>query len=200
MYNSNTGRENGNTLILHYFGVLKRHFKRTYRSKTIGTPGSQICASKCTLRQHHVLSIVNCRNSITYLLLTYSMEQSPSWAANRSSASQEIPRILWNLKVNYRTHKWPSPVPILSHIYPGQVPHTTSWRSILILSSNLRLGLPSDLFPSGFPTKPLYTSLFSPIRAICPAHLNLLDFMSRTILGEKYTQYFITNKIFHRPF
>ena len=27
-------------------------------------------------------------------LLTYSMEQSPSWEANRLSASQEIPRIL----------------------------------------------------------------------------------------------------------
>ena len=29
-------------------------------------------------------------------LFTYSTEQSPSWEANRFSASQEIPRILWN--------------------------------------------------------------------------------------------------------
>ena len=33
-------------------------------------------------------------------------------------------------------------------------PHPTSWRSILI-STHLRLGLPSGLFPSGFPTKTL---------------------------------------------
>ena len=35
--------------------------------------------------------------------------------------------------------------------------HPTSCRSILILSTHLRLGLPTGLFPSVFPTKTLYT-------------------------------------------
>jgi hypothetical protein len=44
-------------------------------------------------------------------------------------------------------------------------------RSILILSTHLRLGLPNGLFLSGFPTNIVYAFLFSPIRATCRAHL-----------------------------
>ena len=87
------------------------------------------------------------------------MEQSPSWEANSFSASPEIPRILWNPKVHYRIHMCPPPVPILSQLDPVHTPHPTSWRSILILSSHLRLGFPSGLFPSGFTHQnPVYAS------------------------------------------
>ena len=54
----------------------------------------------------------------------------------------------------------------------------------LVLSSRLRLGLPSGLFPSGFPTRTLYMLLLSPIRAIRPVSLIVMDFIARTMSGE----------------
>jgi hypothetical protein len=45
--------------------------------------------------------------------------------------------------------------------------HPIALRSILILSTHLRLGPPSGLFPSVFPTNILYAFRFSFIRAAC---------------------------------
>ena len=127
-----------------------------------------------------------CEQMLVYLL-TYSMVQSPSWEANWFAASRKIPRISRNPKVHYRTHKRPPPVSILGQPNPVHIP--TSCRYILILSTYLRLGLPSSLFPSGFPTKTLYTPLSSHIRATYPSHLILLNFITRTILGEEYKSF-----------
>ena len=91
---------------------------------------------------------------------TNAVERCPSCEADESSANQEIPRILRNPKVHYRIHKPPAPVPVVSQSNPFHVLHI-SWRSVLILSSHLRLGLPSGLFPSSLLTKSQYAPLLS---------------------------------------
>ena len=84
--------------------------------------------------------------------------------------------------VRHLSLSWASPIQSL-------YTHPTSWRFILILSAHLRLGLPSGLLLSFSPTKALYTPLSSPIRTTCPAHLILLDFITRTILVEEYKSF-----------
>jgi hypothetical protein len=87
--------------------------------------------------------------------------------------------ILRNQKVHCLIYKCLPPVPILSEIDPVLVLHHNSCRPVLILSVHLRLGFPSGLIPSGFLTKTLYAPLLSSVRAACPAHLLLLDLITR---------------------
>jgi hypothetical protein len=61
-----------------------------------------------------------------------------------------------------------------------------SFRSILILSSHLFLGLPKALSPVGAPVKILKTLLPSSILAKWPAHLNFLHLITLNVLGERY--------------
>jgi hypothetical protein len=103
------------------------------------------------------------------------MELSPSWEAAHCAATQEYPSILWNPRFHYRLHKSPPLVSILSQM---NLIHTIpSYRSKIHfnIAHHLRLGLPSGLFFSGFPTNILYAFLFSPICATYPVHLILLD-------------------------
>jgi len=105
--------------------------------------------------------------------LTHSMKQSPSWQTKRFAASQEIPRILWNLKVHYPSHNSPPPVPILNPVHTP-----TSWRSRLILSSHLSLGLSSGLY--------MHVHRFlilDPYRYIC-VYLNIIIIIGIQSLGR----------------
>ena len=108
-------------------------------------------------------------------LHTFSTEQSPSWEADRFTASQKFPTFFWTRRfltaftgASHLSLSWASSIQNIP-------PHPTSWRCILLLSSHIHLGLPSGLFPSGFPTKTLYALLLSPTRGTCPAYLIVLD-------------------------
>jgi hypothetical protein len=105
-------------------------------------------ANLCTSRQH---ATPRPPKPLTYLL-THSMEHSPSWEANRFSASKKFPAFYW-------TRSFITPFTSARHLSLSWVrliqpmsPHPNFWRSILMLSSHLCLRLPSGLFPSGFPT------------------------------------------------
>jgi hypothetical protein len=82
--------------------------------------------------------------------VTYSMQHSPSWVANRFS----IPGILWKLKVHYRLYKSPPPAPILSQINPIHAPllHYLKIHFNIILPS--MPGSSKWSFPQVSPPKP----------------------------------------------
>ena len=117
------------------------------------------------------------------------MVQSPSWEANRFATSQKIPRISRNPKVHYRTHKRPPPASILGQPNPVHKP-----------TSHL-LQIPPNIIHPSKPTSPQWSPslrflhqdpihpLSSTIRATCPAHFILLNFITCTILGEEYKSF-----------
>jgi len=83
-------------------------------------------------------------------MVTISMQMSPFWEPDSHSAGQKIPAFYGTrrlITVFARAHCWSLSWASWSHSTPS---HLTSQRPILILSSHLRLGLPSGLFSSDF--------------------------------------------------
>ena len=114
--------------------------------------------------QHHVLRLpypkeifvqIKWKKNVSSTnLLTYSLEQTPSWEANRFAASQEILAFCRTRKfitaftsARHLSLSWASSIQSIS-------PHPTSWRSILILSPICACVSPVVSFPQVSPPKP----------------------------------------------
>jgi hypothetical protein len=135
------------------------------------------------------------RRYVMYLLTPWSRTLFVKLTVNFAT-SQVIPRI-------FRIRKSLT-VPTsarhlsLSRAKPIQStrPPPTSWRSILILSSHLRLGLPNGLFPSGFSTNTLCTPATDILCCIlflfqCEKHIEIYDIWYDTIrYNMMYVMYF----------
>ena len=104
----------------------------------------------------------------------------------RSLKSGVFPVSLCVLFVNILTY-------LLTYLITYLLTHSlTPWSRVLLekptcsqlvkkIHLNIILQSPSSIFPSGLPTKTLYTLLPSTTRATCSTHLILLDFITRTI-------------------
>jgi len=109
--------------------------------------------------------------------------------ANWFAASQEIPRISRNPKVHYPAHKRPPPVPILGQPNPVHIPtsHLLETHPNIIRPFTPRS--PQWSHSLRFPHQDPIHPLSSPIRATCPAHIILLDFITHTIMGDEYRSF-----------
>jgi hypothetical protein len=71
------------------------------------------------------------------------MELSISLEAASCAATQEFLDISWKQKFHYRVHNSPAPAPVLDKLIQSIPLHSTSLMFVSILSTYLRLGLPS---------------------------------------------------------
>ena len=119
------------------------------------------------------------------LLLTHLLTYLLRGAESFKRSTQEIPRILWNPTVHYRIHNRPPPVPILSQLYPvhNHTYHFLKFLLNIILSS--KSASPKLSLSLRFPPPNSEYASPNPIRATYPAHLIILDFITRKILDEQ---------------
>ena len=126
----------------------------------------------------------NCNTWYNYLInwLTDSMEHSPSEKANSPSDSEEISYTLMEPEYSLPYSQQPTTFSCPETVKPSAQTPNLFPRYIIFpsipRSSELSFSIRS---PN---QNPVGASPLPPIRATCPAHLILLDFTTRTILGE----------------
>jgi hypothetical protein len=122
-----------------------------------------------------------------YLLFCMGVKLGPSLEFNRFSASQKnSPHFMEPEGSLYPIHQCPPPVPILSQPNPVHTPTSYFLKIHLNIILPFTPRSPQWSLSFRFPHQtPVHTSPL-PIRATCPAHLILFDFITRTILGEEY--------------
>jgi hypothetical protein len=98
-----------------------------------------------------------------YISTAHKEEDSPFWEANSSSASQEIPHILFNPKVQYRTYNSLSLVPVLS---PTSPVHTFCSYFIYIFCNIILPSTPTSFLrlppPKHYLLLPLLQAFYTP--------------------------------------
>jgi hypothetical protein len=108
--------------------------------------------------------------------LAYSMEQRPFWEADRFSASQEIPLILWNPKVHYRNHNIPPSGSIMSQINSVHASPFYFLKIHFNIFFPFTLRSSSGLFPSDLPLNPVCKFLVPCTRYMSrPSHSSRFD-------------------------
>ena len=101
------------------------------------------------------------------------MQQSPSWKANGSQPVKKFPAF-------YGTRRFVTAARHLSLSWARTI-IPTSWKVTSILTSSLSLYPSCGLFPSGFPTETLSSSILSLTRSTFPAQILVLELITQII-------------------
>jgi hypothetical protein len=160
-------------------GSISRGLKRQEREADLSTPTSPALRTTATSHEHIHRANVTRLLTTAWCIYTYSICDTWWW----SMMAEACEGVFISNSTELSTSPYPQPDQI-QHI-PA---HLICQRSILILSTHLRLGLRSGLFHSRF-TQISYPHSYSfspPIHAAWPTHLILLALIILIILGEEY--------------